>query len=53
MRKDNWRWHLDSRDPDYEEPPEVDVDVCDEPDYEPDVECSEPGPWNYVPPGEH
>ena len=52
MRNRNaWRWSLDPRDPEYDDPPSVD-DLDDEPDPEIEALDDDPrsaGPWNYVP----
>lgn len=52
MRNKNaWRWELDPRDPDYDDPPDADLlDYEQEPDLEDlddDPRCD--GPKNYVP----
>lgn len=52
MNKNTWRWELDPRDPDYDEPP---AGTDDEPPPELEGLSDDPrgaGPWNYNPPGE-
>lgn len=54
MNKNAWRWSLDPRDPDYDDPPTED-DLDDEPapeleSLDDDPRCN--GPHHYVPPGE-
>lgn len=55
MRNHNaWRWELDPRDPDYDDPPSAE-DLDEEPPPELDDLDEEPkydGPRNYVPPHE-
>ena len=54
MNKNAWRWGLDPRDPDYDDPPNA-----DDLDYEPapelealDDDPRSNGPYHYVPQGE-
>lgn len=51
MNKNAWRWELDARDPDYDDPP-----TADDLDYEPAPELEAPdddprsaGPKHYIP----
>jgi hypothetical protein len=49
--KNAWRWELDPRDPDYDDPPSADDLDC-EPAPELEAMDDDPrsaGPWNYVP----
>lgn len=53
-RRNSWRWSLDPRDPDYEEPPEC-VDDDPEPPEPNDYAADDPrgdGPYHYIPPFE-
>lgn len=50
-RRRSWRWSLDPRDPDYEDPPkDAGEDDFAEP---PEPEYSDNGPYHYIPPGDH
>lgn len=54
MNKNAWRWSLDPRDPDYDDPPTAD-DLDEELAPEIDALDDDPrsaGAWNYVPPGD-
>ncbi len=49
MRNPNaWRWELDPRDPDYDEPPDA-QEVDEEPPLELDDVYDYDGPKNYIP----
>ena len=58
MRNKNaWRWELDPRDPDYDDPPSAE-DMDDEPANYPEdsFDDDDPrgdGPYHYIPPGDH
>lgn len=54
MNRNAWRYALDPRDPDYDEPPEQDDDDFEEPEdtcYADDDPRGD-GPYHYQPPGE-
>ena len=53
-RNDSWRWSLDPRDPDYEDPPEYAEEEDQEPEetWPADDDPRGDGPYHYIPPYE-
>jgi hypothetical protein len=52
MNKNAWRWSLDPRDPDYDDPPTEEEEPADPVDDFDDTDPRGHGPMNYCPPGD-